>query len=83
MPIYEFQCDDCRNIFEILEMSKDDRAETKCPQCGCESFARVLSRTQYTMGGERTGPNSGGPRLRNRSCQGGNCSTIELPGPRR
>ena len=83
MPIYEFQCYDCQYIFEILEMSKEDRTEGKCPQCGCESFERVLSRTQYTMGSGKSKANSHGPKISTRSCQGGSCSTIELPGPSR
>ncbi len=83
MPIYEFRCLDCQHVFELLELKKEERMEAKCPQCGCESFERVLSCTNYTMSGSRSGAGSGGPKVNNRSCHGGSCTTIDIPGPSR
>lgn len=83
MPIYEFRCLDCQHIFELLELSKEDRVEAKCPECGCDSLERVLSRTSYNMGGRRSGAGSGGTSVNSRSCDGGSCTTIDIPGPSR
>jgi putative FmdB family regulatory protein len=83
MPIYEFRCLDCQHIFELLALNKEDRIEAKCPKCGCDSFERVLSRTNYTMGGSRSGAGSSGTSVNSRSCDGGSCTTIDIPGPSR
>lgn len=36
MPIYEFQCLDCRNAFEKL-FFRGDRELVACPECGSEN----------------------------------------------
>ncbi|MEW5949298.1 MAG: zinc ribbon domain-containing protein [Thermodesulfobacteriota bacterium] len=81
MPIYEFRCLDCRHIFELLALSKGEQIEAMCPKCGCESFERVLSRSNYTMGGGRSRAGSSGASVNNHSCAGGSCATIDIPGP--
>lgn len=83
MPIYEFRCSECQHVFELLELKKEDRMEAKCPRCGSKSFKRVLSCTNYTASGSRSGAGSGGPTVNNRSCDGGSCTTIDIPGPSR
>ena len=61
MPIYEFKCQDCENIFELLLMSNDEKHEMKCPRCESENFERVLSATSYAMGAPA---GDSGPRAR-------------------
>jgi len=78
MPIYEFRCLKCNEIFELLTVKTEDEMEMKCPHCGSEDFERVLSTTSYTMGfgkGE-----SARPKVQSRECASGTCSTITLPG---
>ena len=36
MPLYEFQCTDCKDDFEELVRSSAAVAEVKCPHCGGE-----------------------------------------------
>jgi putative FmdB family regulatory protein len=79
MPIYEFRCEDCGHIFEILSVSGGDEGTPRCPQCGGEVLERVLSRVAYTIGGGSKGA-QGGPHVQSRSCSDGSCSTITLPG---
>jgi putative FmdB family regulatory protein len=31
MPIYEFICQECKNIFELLAIKEGDLVEVKCP----------------------------------------------------
>jgi putative FmdB family regulatory protein len=45
MPIYEFRCLKCNDVFEILKMNTQDEVEAKCPHCASEDFERVLSTT--------------------------------------
>lgn len=78
MPIYEFRCLKCNEVFEILMVSTEEDVEMKCPHCKSEDFERVMSTTSYAMGfgkGE-----SRGPRVQSRECASGTCSTVDLPG---
>ncbi len=77
MPIYEFICRECRNIFELLALNSGDLIEVKCPACNSENLERVMSRVNITSGGsvaKATNP------IVNRSCASGSCSTLTLPG---
>lgn len=42
MPIYEFKCKKCGNIFESLHFRSDDKY-SPCPSCGGEKTERLLS----------------------------------------
>ncbi len=78
MPIYEFRCMNCGMVFEKLFISKDEKVELNCPQCKSESIERVVSRTNYIMG---LPADQKKPKLTQRSCAGGSCYTLDLPGP--
>ena len=78
MPIFEFRCLKCNEVFEILKMGQEDEVEMKCPGCGSENFERVLSTTSHTMGFSKG--ESRRPAVRSRECASGTCSTIEFPG---
>ena len=77
MPIYEFKCLKCNDLFEFLAVNSKDEMEMSCPHCGAEDFERVMSTTNYAV------PSSGGkgPSKQTRSCSGGDCTTYEIPGP--
>ena len=79
MPIYEFKCAKCNELFELLVMQKDGEVALSCPHCQSEDFERVLSSTNYAMGGGSGG--SGGAKSQTRTCQSGSCTTYEIPGP--
>jgi putative FmdB family regulatory protein len=42
MPIYEYECQKCGKVFEVLVLGSDDQAV--CPDCGASQAERVLSR---------------------------------------
>jgi len=43
MPIYEYKCTKCGEVFEMLRnLNEDDRSLT-CPRCHAESPERILS----------------------------------------
>ncbi len=44
MPIYEFQCKECRKDFKTLRRA-DSVAEVACPDCGANHVMRMLSVT--------------------------------------
>ena len=81
MPIFEFRCLKCENLFELLVRNDNETAEMKCPACGSEVFQRVMSASSYSMGG---GAGSApGPSVQSRSCPSGSCTTYTVPGPTR
>lgn len=43
MPIYEYQCSDCRDKFEVLQKVGEDGSDLKCPNCGAGNPKKVFS----------------------------------------
>jgi putative FmdB family regulatory protein len=79
MPIFEFRCLECGDLFEKLFLSNDERVDIGCPECGSDSFERVVSRTNYTIG---VGSGGKQAKITTKSCNSGNeCTTLDLPGP--
>jgi putative FmdB family regulatory protein len=79
MPIFEFRCLECSNIFEKIFLSSDEKAEIECPECRSVSFERVVSKSSYVMG---MGSDGSKPKITSKSCAPGNkCVTLDLPGP--
>lgn len=78
MPIYEFRCTNCGQVFEKLFIAKDEKVDLSCPYCKSEIVERVVSKTNYVMGLPRDAKK---PKITQRSCAGGTCASIELPGP--
>lgn len=79
MPIYEFKCVKCGNIFELLKLKKEDEEKgMSCPKCGAEEIERVLS--VVSIGKTPSGRKA---KKMVKSCGGGTCATFEVPGPSR
>ena len=79
MPIFEFRCMDCGEVFEKLFINSDEKVEMVCPQCKSQSLERVVSRTNYAIG---VGPGGNQPKITTKSCGDSNqCMTLDLPGP--
>ncbi len=41
MPIYEYQCEDCGNVFEALVFS--GQTDSTCPKCGSSRLVKLMS----------------------------------------
>ncbi len=80
MPIYEFKCSKCQELFELLLLNTDEKIHMQCPKCKSEDFERVLSTTAYIMG---TGTTETCVGTQTRSCPSGSCATCDIPGPAR
>jgi len=79
MPIFEFRCLECSNLFEKLFINSDKEMEIACPECQSQSFERVISKTSYVIG---VGPEGKQPKITTKSCGPSNqCTTLDLPGP--
>jgi putative FmdB family regulatory protein len=55
MPIFEFQCEDCRTTFERLIMSAQSNATQDCPQCNGSNTSKQFS----TFSTNRPPPSAG------------------------
>jgi len=78
MPIFEFRCLDCGEIFEKLFLGSNEEWEMECPECAGGSLERVVSRTSHVIS---QGQGENRPRVTTKSCAPGNqCTTIDLPG---
>ncbi len=54
MPIFEYRCSECREIFEHLRLSRTDTA-VECPHCGAKRAEQLFS-----VFATRSGGNGGG-----------------------
>ena len=48
MPVYEYQCDACREIHEVLQSLRDEPIAT-CPTCG-QAVRRLVSAPNFNSG---------------------------------
>ena len=44
MPIYEYDCADCRRRVSLLILRISDPTRPRCPRCGGERLTRLMSR---------------------------------------
>ncbi len=51
MPIFEYQCSQCKAEFEKLIFSSDD-SEIQCPQCQSEKIHKKMSAASLTGSGK-------------------------------
>lgn len=57
MPMYEYRCEDCGNLYEELRRMSDADRDLKCPKCASESVERLLS--AFATGGCSPTPGGG------------------------
>ena len=73
MPLYDYQCTNCRTVFEVRATFKEKEAglEPHCPQCRSKKTHQLLTTGTFLRqpadGGSLSGPTCGP------GC-GGNCS---------
>ncbi len=72
MPIYEYKCADCGNVFDIFLHSPDSQ-NVQCPVCGGGKLDRLFS-ASYTV---RTGASASGTTCcgSEERCQAPPCSS--------
>jgi putative FmdB family regulatory protein len=59
MPIYEYECRQCKECFEVLVFAGDGEP-CRCPQCGAEDIHRQISCTSFIGDGFGSRCASGG-----------------------
>lgn len=51
MPIYEYHCPECDNLFEEWCQRVDDQKSKPCPKCG-KTAQRIMSQTSFALKGD-------------------------------
>jgi len=52
MPIYEYQCQECRRISSFLILNREEPFTPRCRHCGGQQLERVLSRVHVRLSEE-------------------------------
>ncbi len=50
MPIYEYQCNACGHVFDVLQKMSEDPL-TYCPECGKPELRKLLSAPNFRLKG--------------------------------
>lgn len=50
MPIYEYQCNACAHVFDVLQKISDEPL-TFCPECGEQELRKLLSAPNFRLKG--------------------------------
>jgi putative FmdB family regulatory protein len=51
MPIYDYQCQDCGHVFDVLQKMADAPL-TDCPACGAAALQKLLSAPSFQLKGK-------------------------------
>lgn len=73
MPVYEYFCNDCRAVFEVLRPMADRDRDAACPLCESRSSTPLMSRVSVRAAGAAYEAASGGGGGGGCAC-GGACS---------
>ena len=61
MPLYEYRCNDCRSVFEVLRTMAERELAAVCPSCESRASMPLISRVAvHSSGGAESAGASGG-----------------------
>jgi putative FmdB family regulatory protein len=60
MPIYEYQCQNCGEEFDLLRSVKDEDRDVECPYCHEKEAERRMSLTTASEALKKFSGNAGG-----------------------
>jgi putative FmdB family regulatory protein len=71
MPLYEYRCNDCSAVYELLRPMADREVAAVCPSCESRASMPLISRVAVHAGtGTSEAPSAGGG---GGGCCGGGC----------
>lgn len=59
MPIFEYRCQACQNLFEVLVQGSEASSAVACPKCQSGKVVKTISATSYRVGGGAATPPAG------------------------
>lgn len=48
MPLYDYKCNKCQTIFDVLLKLKDIDKEMNCPECDSKDVVKLISKNIHT-----------------------------------
>ena len=60
MPLYEYRCNDCRAVFEVLRPMANRELTAVCPSCESRASMPLISRVAVQTGASTDAYPSGG-----------------------
>ncbi|MBA7702482.1 hypothetical protein ES703_111251 [subsurface metagenome] len=60
MPIYEYQCTQCEERFEVRQSIGEDGSKLHCPKCTAQNPKRVIS-SFFSPGSSKSEPSKTSP----------------------
>ena len=51
MPIYEYKCNDCNTVFELLTTTAEGDKKVQCSKCNSENVTKLISAGSSLSGG--------------------------------
>ena len=73
MPLYEYRCNDCRSVFEVLRPMADRELAAVCPSCESRASMPLISRVAVHAGASSDTALAPAPRASGGGCCGGAC----------
>lgn len=59
MPLYEFRCQECKNLFEALVSSAAGADDVTCTGCGSRNIKKTISATSFRISSSSGGVPAG------------------------
>jgi len=79
MPIYEFECQACGRVFDLMVLGQD-QVEMKCPDCGSAEINKLMSAVSHNFGLSNYKYKGKPGGVKTNVCDSGSCTTIDIPG---
>jgi putative FmdB family regulatory protein len=73
MPIFEYQCSDCKSKFEIFHKSGSNLDDVSCPKCGSKEYKKLLSAFSASI-------KASGHSHQHEACASGGCGMADYGG---
>ncbi len=72
MPIFEYQCKDCQEKYEVLHKSLSNPTKVECPKCESENYSKLFSAFSANVSSSSDYVPS---------CSGGACGVPQMSSP--
>ncbi len=59
MPLYEFRCRECKNLFETLVTSSNEVDDVTCTKCASKNIKKTISATNFRISSSSSGVPAG------------------------
>jgi putative FmdB family regulatory protein len=56
MPIYDYRCEECGNVYDVFHKVKEVEEDIICPECESAKHTRLLSAPSISTGSKQAVP---------------------------